>query len=561
MVVSYGGEADTRKPAGLSFPEEKYTATFGEAFTAPTLTKATTAAVTYSSDAETVATVDPATGAVTLVGEGTARITAKAEANDQYKAGEASYLLTVEDPAIANALYSGLINNGDDWTIDNGTLPEGLTYIWKWDSQYNYMKASAYKGGNLAASATVTSPVIDLTDYKDVTLSFEHVGNFFKGNMQNDVKVLISVDGGEFTNLAVAPWPEADGWKPWVKATADLKAYDGKKIQVRFLYTSTTERAGTWEIKTFLVNGTKTGSSAPLADAGLSFPEGKYTATLGETFTAPTLTKATTAAVTYSSDAETVATVDPATGAVTLVGVGTARITATAEANNEYKAGEASYLLTVKAPVVAPADAVYFSEMGEDFTFETTDEFQAWKHDSKYGLKGSAYKDGINATVSYAISPVIDLTAISDAKFSFKQAFNQYKINNELIEVANLPQYAEIVVREQGATEWTKLATPTLPESFSWNFFDNEEISLAAYADKKIQLGYKYISTTECAGTWEVKEIVVTGTKNTEGVADEIVDENAPAVYYNLQGVRVDNPENGLYIKVQGKKSSKVYVK
>lgn len=36
------------------------------------------------------------------------------------------------------------------------------------------------------------------------------------------------------------------------------------------------------------------------------------------------------------------------------------------------------------------------------------------------------------------------------------------------------------------------------------------------------------------------------------------VDANAPVVYYNLQGQRVANPENGLYIRVQGNKVAKV---
>lgn len=34
--------------------------------------------------------------------------------------------------------------------------------------------------------------------------------------------------------------------------------------------------------------------------------------------------------------------------------------------------------------------------------------------------------------------------------------------------------------------------------------------------------------------------------------------DNAPAVYYNLQGVRVDNPTNGIYIQRQGSKVNKV---
>ncbi len=37
----------------------------------------------------------------------------------------------------------------------------------------------------------------------------------------------------------------------------------------------------------------------------------------------------------------------------------------------------------------------------------------------------------------------------------------------------------------------------------------------------------------------------------------EAVDENAPVEYYNLQGIRVANPENGIYIVKQGKKVSK----
>lgn len=46
-----------------------------------------------------------------------------------------------------------------------------------------------------------------------------------------------------------------------------------------------------------------------------------------------------------------------------------------------------------------------------------------------------------------------------------------------------------------------------------------------------------------------------------DGIADVNVDENAPVEYFNLQGVRVANPENGIFIRRQGTKTSKVYVK
>lgn len=43
-------------------------------------------------------------------------------------------------------------------------------------------------------------------------------------------------------------------------------------------------------------------------------------------------------------------------------------------------------------------------------------------------------------------------------------------------------------------------------------------------------------------------------------VSEIIAAEDGEVVYYNLQGVRVANPSNGLYIRVQGKKATKVLV-
>ena len=46
------------------------------------------------------------------------------------------------------------------------------------------------------------------------------------------------------------------------------------------------------------------------------------------------------------------------------------------------------------------------------------------------------------------------------------------------------------------------------------------------------------------------------------GINDVVVDENAPVEYFNLQGVRVANPERGgIYIRRQGTNVAKVLVK
>ena len=46
-----------------------------------------------------------------------------------------------------------------------------------------------------------------------------------------------------------------------------------------------------------------------------------------------------------------------------------------------------------------------------------------------------------------------------------------------------------------------------------------------------------------------------------EGAVEGVEAANGEAVYYNLQGIRVNNPAGNLYIKVENGKSSKVVVK
>ena len=72
----------------------------------------------------------------------------------------------------------------------------------------------------------------------------------------------------------------------------------------------------------------------------------------------------------------------------------------------------------------------------------------------------------------------------------------------------------------------------------------------------------------ECTGYVEIElpeeakgALSVTFSNDDYAGVQGVVVENAAAVYYNLQGVRVANAENGLYIVKQGNKVSKVYVK
>ncbi|MBD5281405.1 MAG: hypothetical protein HDS33_00050 [Bacteroides sp.] len=371
--------------------------------------------------------------------------------------------------------------------------------------------------------------------------------------VNNKSGITISCNGGVITSMKFTGsnfgYLQGEGY--------DDGTYEGSSSSIELVNKGKDGKTGTVQIKTITIVY-EGGTADERENAGLAFSEENVTAYLGEAFTAPTLTKATTAVVTYSSDKETVATVDAQTGEVTLVGEGTARITAKAEANDDFRAGSASYLLTVRPEKVE--GALFSSEMGEGFSFENPASIEVWKLDSKYGLKASAYAqlEGEDAQSAHAADAVaytteaIDLTSYTKATLTFSQAMNQFKNGNDLIDVDAIVDYTQIVVREEGATEWTLVAEPTAPEAFSWNFYANEPVDLSAYCGKKIQFGFKYHSTTSVAGTWEIKNInVVAEGKNVDDSISEITVDNG-GVIYDLQGRKVVNPAHGLYI-VNGK--------
>lgn len=91
------------------------------------------------------------------------------------------------------------------------------------------------------------------------------------------------------------------------------------------------------------------GSSSGKQYVTMSFSPTSVTATLGESFTAPTLSMSPSGlTVTYSSSNTNVATVNASTGAVTLKAVGTITITASFDGNDDYYSNSATYTLTVK---------------------------------------------------------------------------------------------------------------------------------------------------------------------------------------------------------------------
>ena len=90
------------------------------------------------------------------------------------------------------------------------------------------------------------------------------------------------------------------------------------------------------------------GGTTDKEDVTMTFSATSVTATLGQAFTAPTLsTTPAGLAVVYSSSDTNVATVNSSTGSVTIRSKGTTTITASFEGNDYYNSSSASYVLTV----------------------------------------------------------------------------------------------------------------------------------------------------------------------------------------------------------------------
>ena len=164
-----------------------------------------------------------------------------------------------ETPDEDITLYSETFGtNQGVFTIENKVLPEGTTYIWKFDSR-NGMKASAYVNKtNYASESWLVSPKFDCTKATALTLSFSEAANFFTSaeNVSAYTSVKVKEVGTDtWTDLTLSARASGTNWTFADGITADLSAYVGKKMQIAFVYTSSADVAGTWEVKNFELKG------------------------------------------------------------------------------------------------------------------------------------------------------------------------------------------------------------------------------------------------------------------------------------------------------------------
>lgn len=152
------------------------------------------------------------------------------------------------------------------FTIDNKQLPNGeSSFVWNLGSfnDDKFMKASAYIGGTKYASESwLVSPLVDLSQATTATLTFDHAHNYAGTAEEEFTLWATETSADNWQQLTIDKY--GSGFK-FTTATIDLSAYAGKTIKFAFKYVSTTDAAGTWEIKNVKViaNGKGGGTVDP----------------------------------------------------------------------------------------------------------------------------------------------------------------------------------------------------------------------------------------------------------------------------------------------------------
>ena len=276
----------------------------------------------------------------------------------------------------------------------------------------------------------------------------------------------------------------------------------------------------------------------------------EFTYVLGETGTLPFL-MIMSDDYSVTSDNEAVAYFDESEWSLVIGEVGTATVTASVPETTTNKAGEAVLTITVKEKSDAISCVVDFSN-------------QSWTAYSKTALNQTwVANDGTEFATTFS------MTGSTYTKILNSSQLQIYASNGNKITVSAPADYG-FVALSMIVDESNKDAG-AIPQ------IDGVEC-VKAESDSSTEVEYVHAFTGTEVTSFELTGN--TGTNNSNGkqiristITLDIVpthtaienvtvdDENAPVEYFNLQGVRVANPENGLYIRRQGSKATKVIIR
>ena len=318
-----------------------------------TLTKKTDGTITYKSSNATIAAVNATSGKVTLKKAGTVKITATAAAGKNYKAGSASYTLTVIlDYNLPKSLKLGV---GQKYTL-KPTFTKA-TY-----TSSNTGVAEVSSTGMITAKTTGTTTIKAFSNKKQMA-SFKLTVVAAPSSVKlNPTAITLGVK----ESYTIAPVIASSSCTSFTYSSKNkaIATVDAKGVVkgVKAGKTSITVKTHNGKTATLTVTVKNAPSSVTLSPASVSVG-------VGETYTLkPTIPSGTHASYTYSSKNKAIATVT-AKGVIKGIKVGTTTVTVTT-----HNGKTASVTVTVmKAPAVVALGASAISlGIGESLTLKPT---------------------------------------------------------------------------------------------------------------------------------------------------------------------------------------------
>ena len=486
-VTFDNGSSEELLDPELAFATTSGTVVLGESFVLPQLTNKGDGKVTYSSNNQNVATIDVSSGEVTLVGAGTATITASSSKTETYKAGSATFVLTVENAPIVivdgtfdftgtEAYGSGLtpstenvyIGNATTWTAGYVTLVAEGKYRWWYNANGNTLRfyvpkdeTDEYNAGSMTISVPEGKVItkIVITGGK----AFEaNVGTYENGTWtgSNNSVILtctagsnvetVTVTYGDGSDTPVVPAPTFNPAAGEVEAgtTVEIICPDGADgVEYSFDQSNWTEYKTPIEI-----------TEAITIYAHAYDEEGNYSEVVSAAYTikqdVPGPGEYETVAVPYTVD---------------------------------FTQGQDKFVVEDVA-----------NELGVDI----------WTQGSSYGMTATSYvqlegeeKKSNHDGESWLVSPIIDLSENTAASLAVTDQVNKF--------FGDYTQELGIFVREEN-DNWNKLDVTYSKPSNTWGGWEDRVVDLTSYVGKKIQIGFYYKGTETSAGTYELKSFSVT---------------------------------------------------
>ena len=160
-------------------------------------------------------------------------------------------------------------------------------------------------------------------------------------------------------------------------------------------------------------------------------------------------------------------------------------------------------------------------------------------------LNASAFfSNASHASESWAVSPAILLGDSKKATLSFKHAINK------LADVSTMKDMMTAWVSTNYAgdvktAEWQPLVIPKYPEGVSWTFVESGDIDLTAYCGKTIYIAFKYTSTDDNSGGWEIDNFTIKGDGTAMSIPSTPDTPDTPSTPELAAGLNLDTT-NGL---------------